>query len=361
MLVLDNDEVDRLLDMPACLDALAEVYRDHFHGAVLNSVRGENLAPSGRPDAHYVFKHMGGTWPARGVHVLRINSDVIAYPEMGGVRRRVKVPAADGRWVGLVQIYSIETGELLALFPDGVLQRNRVAAASGLAARHLARHDARTVALIGTGWQAQGQLLAIAAARPIEHVRVHSPRESSRLAFVEAMRDKVAARLEPVATPEECVRNADVIVAATSSTVPVVRPQWLDPGTHVSTIRTEEIDAEVLRRCARVVVHVRDDGQVPPLVAPGTPGVEHHDGNRASQRGAVGGGGGEWARYAELTELIGGAAAGRSSAGEVTCFVNNVGLGIQFVGLAALVYERARAAGVGRELPSQWFTQDVHP
>lgn len=361
MLVLSNEEIDRLLDMPACIDALAAVYGDYFRGDALNSVRGENLAPSGRADAHYVFKHMGGTWPARGVHALRINSDVIAYPTVGGVGRRVKVPAAGGRWVGLVQLFSIETGELLALFPDGVLQRNRVAATSGLAAKHLARRDAVRVALIGSGWQAQGQLAAIAAVRPIESVRVYSPNEDNRNAFVRRMRGEVEAAIEGVASAEDCVREADIIIAATSSTVPVLQPHWLEPGTHLSTIRTEEVDARVLERCARVVVHVRNDGQVDPLIAPGTPGVEHHNTNLASQRGNVGGGGQAWAGYPELAELVGGKAPGRSSAGEVSCFVNNVGLGIQFVALAALVHEKARAAGVGRELPGDWFTQDVHP
>ena len=126
---------------------------------------------------------MGGTWPAQRIQALRINSDTVTHPSIGGVPRRVKQPLAGGRWVGLVLLFSTDTGALLAMFPDGVMQRMRVGAASGLALKHLARENASTLALIGTGWQAGAHLMAARAVRRFKEVRVFSPRAESRAAF----------------------------------------------------------------------------------------------------------------------------------------------------------------------------------
>lgn len=131
MLVLSNDDVARVLTIEECIAALEPMYRDHAGGKALVSPRVDNIAPSSLPGAYYAFKHMGGTWPAMGVQALRLNSDVITHPTFAGKPRRVKQPLAGGRWVGLVLLFSTQTGTLLAMFPDGVMQRLRVAAANG--------------------------------------------------------------------------------------------------------------------------------------------------------------------------------------------------------------------------------------
>ena len=116
---------------------------------------------------------MGGPWPRRKIVGLRINSDIITHPVIGGRIRREKIPLAQGcRWVGLVELFSTETGELLALFPDGVAQRMRVGATNGLGIKYLARENACRLGLIGSGWQAGGQLMGALAARSIEEVKV---------------------------------------------------------------------------------------------------------------------------------------------------------------------------------------------
>ena len=103
--------------------ALEPMYRDYAKGKALRSPRMDNIAPSPHPDAYYAFKHMGGTWPARKVQALRINSDVITHPVIAGQPRRVKQPLADGRWVGLVLLFSTETGQLLAVYQHASLGR----------------------------------------------------------------------------------------------------------------------------------------------------------------------------------------------------------------------------------------------
>jgi ornithine cyclodeaminase/alanine dehydrogenase-like protein (mu-crystallin family) len=348
MLVLTNDEVARLLSMEECMAALEPMYRDYANDRALLSPRVDNMAPTAHPGGYYAFKHMGGTWPARRIQALRINSDIITHPLVAGKARRVKQPLANGRWVGLVLLFSTETGALLALFPDGVMQRMRVGAASGLGLKHLAREDAKTLALIGTGWQAGAQLMAARAVRRFTEVRVFSPRRESRDAFSAQYKD-----VRMVESAAACVDGADVILAATSSMVRVIEPKWLKPGMHVGCIKSQEIDAEVLARCDRVVVHNRRQAKQFNNVMPDTPNAkpEHEEG---------------WwndpaASYPDLGDLLCGKAPGRASEAEITCFANNVGTGLQFAAAGAAVLAKARQMRVGTELPDDWFTEDVHP
>src|SRR5688572_3814987 len=154
MLLLSNQEVDRALTMRECMAALEDAYRELAAGRGVNRRRSDTLAPTVRPDALYSLKSMDGIAVGPGVSAVRINSDIITWPREGGTLRREKVPAAPGgRWVGLVLLFSTENGEPLAIFPDGYLQRLRVGATNGLGIQYLARADAATAGLLGSGWQ----------------------------------------------------------------------------------------------------------------------------------------------------------------------------------------------------------------
>ena len=356
MLVLSNEEIERLLTIEECMAALEPMYRDVAEERVLFSPRVDNIAPNAHPDGYYAFKHMGGTWPREKVQALRINSDVVTHPLVAGKPRRVKQPLANGRWVGLVLLFSTETGALLAMFPDGVMQRLRVGATSGLGLRHLAREDARRLALIGSGWQAGTQLSAALAVRKFREVRVWSPRHESREAFVAEWRGKLGAAISAVDSAEACVEGADVIAAATSSMVRVIEPRWLKPGVHVSCIKSQEVDAEVLQRCDRVVLSNRRQAKHYDNVMKDTPNVKAE-----SARGWWNDGSVRVDRFADLADVLSERASGRQSDREITCFVNNVGTGLQFAAAGAYVLARARAERVGTELPDDWFTEDVHP
>jgi len=356
MLVLSNEEIERLLTIEECMAALEPMYRDVAEERVLFSPRVDNIAPNAHPDGYYAFKHMGGTWPREKVQALRINSDVVTHPLVAGKPRRVKQPLANGRWVGLVLLFSTETGALLAMFPDGVMQRLRVGATSGLGLRHLAREDARRLALIGSGWQAGTQLSAALAVRKFREVRVWSPRRESRKAFVAEWRGKLDATISAAESAEACVEAADVIAAATSSMVRVIEPRWLKPGMHVSCIKTQEVDAEVLQRCDRVVLSNRRQAKHYDNVMKDTPNVKAE-----SARGWWNDGSVRVDRFADLADVLSERASGRQSDREITCFVNNVGTGLQFAAAGAYVLARARAERVGTELPDDWFTEDVHP
>ena len=358
VLVLSNDDIGRLLPIGECMAALEALYRDRARSLALLSPRVDNIAPNSHPGAYYAFKQMGGIWPAQKVAALRINSDVITHPLVGGKPRRVKQPLANGRWVGLVFLFSTETGALLAIFPDGVMQRMRVGAASGIALRHLAREDASVLALIGRGWQAGTQLEAALAARPIREVRVYSPRKESRDGFVASSGEIHQGKTRIVAseTAAAAVAGADIIAAATSSMVPVVDPAWLRPGMHVSCIKTHEVDAPLLERCDRVLLHDRTNAKALENVMPGTPNVAAD-----LKPGWWNDGSGRFARYPDLGQLLAGETPGRRRRDEITCFVNNVGTGLQFAAAGALALQKAREQGVGTELPDEWFSEDVHP
>jgi ornithine cyclodeaminase/alanine dehydrogenase-like protein (mu-crystallin family) len=230
------------------------------------------------------------------------------------------------------------------------MQRMRVAAASGLALELLTKQDVHTLALIGTGWQAGSQLMAAKSVRSFERIRVFSPRRESREAFAREFPE-----VELVDSVERCVQGADVIAAATSSMTRVIEPAWLKPGVHVSCIKTQEIDAEVLERCDRVFVHDRRQAKQLNNVMEGTPNApaEKETGWWHDPRHS--------GKYPDLGELLAGLAPGRQSEREITCFANNVGSGLQFAAAGAYVLKKARAQGVGRELPDEWFSEDVHP
>ena len=356
MWVFSNEEVEKMLTIRECMAILEEIYQDLGRGLALFMPRVDNIMPCSHDNAYYAFKHMGGGWPRRKIMALRINSDVITHPAIGGALRRVKVPKADGRWVGLVQLYSSETGELLAIFPDGVAQRMRVGSTNGLGVKYLARKDARRAALIGSGWQAGTQLLALLEARPIEEIKVFSLTKENREAFVAEMRRITGANIRACASAEECVEDVDIIMSATSSVVPVIKPEWLREGMHVTCIKSNELDGQVIDRCTRVFTHTNLQEKQADNVLAGTlhmPEAHKHGWwDEEERRQTV---------YPDLSDLITKTATARTDDREITCFINNVGVGLQFAALGALILEKAESMNLGTVLPAEWFSETVHP
>jgi alanine dehydrogenase len=358
-LLLSNEEIEQLLAMELCLDALRAMYTEVGKGVALSGPRIDLVAGTttrdGRP-ADYGLKAMGGILPDREVAAVRIDSDIITWPTREGSVRREKVPAADGRWVGIVLLFSTRTGEPLLLCPDGYIQRTRVAAASALGADHLARADARVVALLGSGWQAEGQVEALCAVRPIDEIRVYSPDRSHREAFAARMAARTGKRIVAVDTADTAVAGADIIAAATNSLDPILRPEWMRPGVHLCAITVNEVDEEIVQEADRVAFHTRDYAKeltFRPAAADPTPQMRRGWWSDADAP--------FWSRVEDLGALAAGRALGRQGDDEITLFVNNIGMGLQFAAVGALVYQLARERGIGREIPTQWLTQTVHP
>lgn len=354
-LILDNDEITGLLDMATSMAALESSYRDLAAGNGGTQPRHEIASPSGREGHVYILKSIEGVHPPSRYATLRLNSDIIGWDVHAGSTRRVKVPAASGqRYVGLVLLFSTETGEPLAIFPDGVLQRIRVAATSALGARFMAREESRTVALIGSGWQAGAQAEAIATVRTLRDIRVFSPNPAHRQAFARTTEERLKLPVTPCESLESALEGADIVLCATNALDPLIRLHHLRPGVHYSSIKPAEIATDAVHACDRVAVHLRDNA--PRIVR--TRGVILEEDRKqalAPDRDL-----GEDS-FPELADLLTGHASGRQTADETTCFLNYSGTGYQFTAIAGLLYDKARSAGIGRDIPTDWLTEREHP
>lgn len=355
-LILSNDDVEQLLTMRECIDVLEEAYLELSEGRGINRVRSDSLVPTAQSGALYSLKSMDGVCPKLGVGAVRIDSDIVTWPKQGNNMRRVKVPAApNARYVGLVLLFSTESGEPLAIMPDGVMQRIRVGATNGLGAKYLARADAKSVGILGSGWQAGTQLMAVCAVRDIETIRCFSPDRTRREAFAAEMSNVLGITVEPVEQPEDAIAGADIVMCATNSIDNIFFARWMEPGMHVTSIKVPEIEVAAIARADRVVMHTHDANPfhvtTKDLAVP----------EKAKDKGWSLTQGVDFKRADTLPDLIAGKVPGRRSDAEITCFLNNLGLGYQFAAAGSVVYRKAKELGVGHDLPTDWFTQTVHP
>lgn len=238
----------------------------------------------------------------------------------------------------LVLHYSASTGRLLALIEANWLGAARTGAASGVATRHMARTDAAVCGLIGAGSQARTQLEAVCKVRPIRQVKVFSRTPERRQQFCERMGPRLGLEIAPVASAEEAVRDAQVLITATTARTPVLQGEWLAPGCHVNAMGSNslarvEIDAATVARCARVVVDSVEQAK-----------LEAGDLVLSIERGTL-----RWDDVIELRHVVAGHIPGRQADDEITLF-DSLGLGLEDVASAAVIYERARERGVGQEI-----------
>lgn len=349
MLLLTSADVEQVLTMPECISALKEAYRELGQGLAKNRPRSEIYIPLEAQDTFYRLKTMEGAVPGPKAAALRLNSDFVRGRVVNGARKSELLPVEPGKRWGLILLFSMETCELLAMIYDGYLQKMRVGGTSGLGADYLARRDAATLGLIGSGWQASAQVLAACAIRPISRIRVYSPTRERRETFAREMSLKAGVEIEPVEDRRAAVEGADILLCATNSGEPVFDGRWVRPGMHVGaivggdrTIPRGELDTEILRRADFLLVNskarIRDGGQ--------------RDLLQGLDEGWL-----SWERIYELPDLVLGNVAGRTAADQITVFKNNVGVGIQFAAVAARTYELARKRGLGRDLPSEWFLE----
>lgn len=355
-LILSNDDIEAALAMPDCIAVLEDAYRELAHGRGVSRTRSDSFCPTSRADALYSLKSMDGIVPKLGVGAVRINSDIITWPVEAGNERRVKVPSAPGaRYVGLVLLFSTDTGEPLAIFPDGVMQRMRVGATNGLGVKYLAREDARVVALLGSGWQAGAQAMGVCAVRPIELIRCFSPNRVNREAFAREWGAKLGVKVMAVDSPEAALDGADIAMCATNTIDNIFFERWLKPGLHLSSIKRPEIEVGAVKRCDIVVLHSNDATPVHLF----TKGVTIPE--KSQNKGWMLSEGIGFENLPTLPQLIAGETQGRTREDQITCFLNNIGLGYQFAACSAIAYRKARERGLGHDLPTDWFTETVHP
>lgn len=315
--LLDASQIQLACPMPAAIDAVARGFADLSVGRATVPLRGRLVLPDGVLALTMPAGSAGSSY-----YVVKLVTVVPANPGRG----RPLIAA-------LVVLTDAGTGETLALLDGEALTALRTGAAGGLAARLLALPAARTVALFGAGPQARAQLLALAAVRPIEEVRLvsRSPEHGTALLRWAAEQPALSGLRIAVAAPPAALRGAAIVVTATSSPVPVFDGAALDPGVHVTAVgafsrETRELD-EATMQGARVFVDER--------------------GAALAEAGEVQG-----LRPEDLHEIgavVSGLVPGRTNAIERTVF-KSVGNAIQDLVVASAIYDRARELGLGEEV-----------
>ena len=314
MIYLTEQDVTNLLTMSDTLAAVETAFKAQATGDATNESRRRVRANGA------ILMTMSGAIASLGTYGLK------AYT------------VAKGKARFHVSLYDTATGELLALIEADKLGQMRTGAASGIATKYLAREDAKTVGIYGTGWQAQSQLAAVCAVRKIEHVKVFSRSEEKRNQFSATMSAQLGiANITPVAEPEAAA-DADILITITSSLKPVLEGAWLKPGTHINaaggnSIMRSEIDDEVIKRANFIAVDSKDQAKMEAgeLVFP-------------VEKGLL-----TWERVQEVCHVVNGTVQGRKNADDITLF-KSLGLAIEDVAAATLLYRKAQEQQIGKEI-----------
>jgi len=313
-LFLDEQQVTALLSMDAAIAAVEDALTQQGLGTAVNNPRTRVRLPNGQ------LHMMGAALPSRAV---------IGYKAYTAFKGQVRFH---------VMLYSTETGELLAMLQADRLGQMRTGAATGVATKHLARDDAHTVGIFGTGWQARAQLEAVCAVRPIQSIRAYGRDATRRQTFCREMSAQLRTSVEPAESPDMAVKGMDVVITSTSAREPLFDGRWLEAGVHVNAIGSNalirrEIDDTTVRRSTLIVVDSKEQAR-----------LECGDLLGPLERGLI-----HWEQIRELGEVVAGFIPGRRQASDMTLFESH-GLAIWDLAAGMAVYDAAQAQGVGREL-----------
>jgi ornithine cyclodeaminase/alanine dehydrogenase-like protein (mu-crystallin family) len=316
-LFLTEQEVVQLLPMDECIDALDHAFAHAGAGQVDNKPRSRIRMPGG------FFHFMAAADGAQGVFGYK------AYPSFAG----------PGGSKMLVMLYDYQSGELLACLEAGRMGQIRTGAASGLATRYMAREAAKSVAVIGSGFQARTQLEAVCAVRPIKEARVFSRRQERREDFAKRSSERLEVEVRSVDSAQECVEGADIVITITSAREPVALGEWLKDGTHVNAAGgnhwlRREIDGAAVQRSELIVVDDLEQAK-----------TECGDLMWLEARGTF-----RWDMAHELRDVVAGRTPGRLTEDGVTLF-ESMGVALEDIAAAELVYRKAREQEIGQELP----------
>lgn len=311
---LRESDVEKLATMNMAIEAIEQAFG-------LQGEQKVDIAPRRRCRIGQGMLHvMSASVPTSGYAGLK------SYTSVAGINRFV------------VLLYQGD-GQLVALIEADRLGQLRTGAASAIATKYMARQESSRVGIFGTGLQARSQLQAICSVRPIKTAIAYSRDPEKREKFCREMTGSVGIGVYPAATPEEAVKEMDIIVTATNSKEPVFKGEWLSKGTHINAIGAnflsrQEIDAETVKKSACVVVDSCEQAM-----------LESGDLASAAKAEAF-----YWEDARELGLVVVGEFPGREDADEITLFESQ-GIALEDIALAARIYEQALKAGIGERLP----------
>jgi ornithine cyclodeaminase len=314
-LFLNEDDVRQLLTMPLAIEAVEEAHRELSAALAVDIPRQRTRLPQ---TALHILQ---GALPGR---------DAIGYKAYTSNRSGVRF---------LVHVFSAASGVLRVVLAADTLGMMRTGAASGVAARHLARPDAEVLGVFGAGWQAEGHIEAVASVRKLRQVKVFARNAERLAAFCAKMSDRLGLDVAAAVSPEDTVRGSDIVSTITTAVSPLFDAAWLSPGTHINaagsnSLIRREIGEDVLKVCRPIVVDsvdsaLREAGDLLPLLEKG----------RLGERQLV-----------ELGDVILGRHPGRARREDITLFESQ-GMAIQDIALAVRLEALARERGLGVELP----------
>jgi len=320
VLVLGYDEVSRVLPMEECIEVMEEALAALARGEMEMPLRYVFRPPGADGLMALMPSYRGGERPAFALKAINV---IPENPRLRGLdAHQGGVLLSDG-----------QSGEPAAFLNASAITEIRTAAVSAVATRALSRDDSSELAILGAGVQARSHLEAMRAVREFERVRIYSPTaEHARTLAKEG-------GAEAVESAEDAVRGADVIVTVTAAAEPVLSREWVADGAHINAVgaclpHMRELDTRTVADAA-FFTDRRESAE-----------NEAGDFVLAQAEGAIGP---EHIR-AELGEVVAGMAPGRSSDGEITIF-ESLGLAIEDLAAADHVVRRARAEGVGVDVP----------
>jgi alanine dehydrogenase len=315
-LLLTEADLHTLLTMPLALDAVETAFRRLADGSAILHPR-QRLHIPGQSYLHYMAAG-DATDGYMGLKIYSSSSEGLRF---------------------LVPLFRSDSGDLVALIEADYLGQMRTGAASGIATKYMARENARIVGIVGTGLQARTQLEAVAAVRKLDRIRVYGRDEARRTNFAREMTARLQLPVEPAATAEEAIRDADIVITATTAANPVVEGRWLQPGTHINAIganfpQKRELDDQAVLKANVIAADSRQQSREE------AGDLIHAFGNDEAR----------WASVHELSEIVSGRVKGRTSDQQITLFKSN-GIAIEDIVVAGRVYEAALKGGIGRQIP----------
>ncbi|MCX7423371.1 MAG: ornithine cyclodeaminase family protein [Planctomycetia bacterium] len=314
-LFLTEDNVRELLDMPAAIEVVENLFRQLADGRVKNVPRARVIG---------------------GKMMLHTMSGVCEYLNIGGWKAYTTTRDKARFLVGL---YDLATGETLAIIEADTLGQLRTGAASGVATEFLARPDAKVVGLFGAGLQARTQLKAVCSVRHIERVEVYCRDAARRESFAAEMSEYCATRVVPAHTPDDAAAEKDIVICATTSKTPLFDGRVLDEGTHLNVVGSNflskaEVDVTTIQRSVRIICDSVEQCR-----------LEAGDFIPAIEAGVT-----DWSLMHELAGIVSGHQTGRALPEDITLF-KSVGLAIEDVALGAKLLQLAKDANLGQPLP----------
>jgi alanine dehydrogenase len=380
MLFLNNEDVQQVLTVGDTLRVLEEGFVDLGRQALVSRPRVDIYTETTRSGEFHRWGTMEGSSSRLRRLAIRMKSDVVSWPIRNGVHLEDKYCVRPGLFCGLIFLVDTDTGEPLAIINDGYLQHLRVGALAALGVKYLARSDAQVVGMLGAGGMARSHLLAFAAVRQIRRVQVYSPTKASREGYAREMQDVLGIDVVPCESPAEAARGAHILATCTNAMEHTIFPEMLEAGMHLTKVSSEwgpEVDARIDVSIGGdpsnqvVTGHPVDDsagfttylaGDAEALAAARGKGHRRGTANSRSTTGP-----GFQGRAVPLGELITGRREGRRTADEIsastisdrTAARGGGKQGLQFVTVSSLVYDLAIERGLGRQVPVDWFLQDI--